>query len=107
MSTDPTQILDPTAATEAAIDIESIKEIMDAFAKRNEELKSGEWKNGWHAFCVERSELYYSVLARTLTPEATDEENDIFGHFLDCEAHTDVWRELFKTYNHTNCLDEK
>ena len=31
MSTDPTQILDPTAATEAAIDIESIKEIMDAF----------------------------------------------------------------------------
>ena len=31
MSTDPTQILDPTAATEAALDIESIKEIMDAF----------------------------------------------------------------------------
>ena len=29
MSTDP--ILDPTAATEAALDIESIKEIMDAF----------------------------------------------------------------------------
>ena len=31
MTTDPTAILDPTAATEAAIDIESIKEIMDAF----------------------------------------------------------------------------
>ena len=31
MSTDPTQILDPTAATEAALDIESIKEMMDAF----------------------------------------------------------------------------
>ena len=31
MSTDPTQIIDATAATEAAIDIESIKEIMDAF----------------------------------------------------------------------------
>ena len=28
--------------------------------------------------------------------------NDRFGHFLDCEAHTDVWRELFKTYNATN-----
>ena len=31
MSTDPTQILDPTAATEAALDIDSIKELMDAF----------------------------------------------------------------------------
>ena len=31
MTTDPTQILDPTAATEAAIDIESIKELMDGF----------------------------------------------------------------------------
>ena len=31
MSTDPTQIIDPTAATEAALDIESIKELMDGF----------------------------------------------------------------------------
>ena len=31
MSTDPTLTLDPTAATEPALDIESIKEIMDAF----------------------------------------------------------------------------
>ena len=31
MSTDPTTLLDPSAATEAALDIESIKELMDAF----------------------------------------------------------------------------
>ncbi|MBQ2855121.1 MAG: SdpI family protein [Oscillospiraceae bacterium] len=31
MSTDPTQVLETAAATEAALDIESIKEIMDAF----------------------------------------------------------------------------
>ena len=31
MTTDPTTVLDPTAVTEPAIDIESIKEIMDAF----------------------------------------------------------------------------
>jgi len=31
MSTDPTTVLDPTAATEVALDIDSIKEIMDAF----------------------------------------------------------------------------
>jgi len=31
MSTDPATVLDPTAATEAVLDIESIKELMDAF----------------------------------------------------------------------------
>ena len=31
MTTDPTAVIDPTAATEAVLDIESIKEIMDAF----------------------------------------------------------------------------
>ena len=25
-----------------------------------------------------------------------------FAHFLNCKAHTDVWRELFPTYNQTN-----
>ena len=30
------------------------------------------------------------------------EKVELFSHFLDCEAHTDVWRELFKTWNHTN-----
>ena len=31
MRTDPTTVLDPTAATEAVLDIDSIKEMMDAF----------------------------------------------------------------------------
>ena len=31
MTTDPTAILDPTAATEAVLDIDSIKELMDGF----------------------------------------------------------------------------
>ena len=31
MTTDPTQILDPTAATEAALDIDSIKQLLDGF----------------------------------------------------------------------------
>lgn len=31
MTTEPTAILDPTAATDAVLDIESIKELMDAF----------------------------------------------------------------------------
>ena len=34
--------------------------------------------------------------------EATRRQNDTFGHYLDCQAHTDVWRELFPSYNLTN-----
>ena len=30
-----------------------------------------------------------------------------FGHMLDCEAHTDVWRELFPSWNLTNCTDNQ
>ena len=26
----------------------------------------------------------------------------LFAHYLDCEAHMDVWRELFPTWNLTN-----
>lgn len=42
------------------------------------------------------------VIARACTPEATEQQNKAFGHYLDCEAHTDVWRELFQTANMTN-----
>lgn len=82
-------------------------EIMSAFAKRNEEMKTGEWKLGWHEFCESMREHYISRLGAAYAPGSTQEMDDLFGHFLDCEAHTDVWRELCKTWNHTNCLDEK
>jgi hypothetical protein len=29
------------------------------------------------------------------------------AHYIDCEAHRDVVMEIFKTYNHTNCLGEE
>ncbi len=37
--------------------------------------------------------------------DSTEKENAAFGHYLDCETHTDVWRELFPTYNATNEKD--
>ena len=36
----------------------------------------------------------------------TEEDTHWFAHYLDCEAHTDVWRELYPTWNHTNELDK-
>ncbi len=81
---------------------ESAEKIMSEFGSRNESLKDGTWLDGWHDFCVSMKELYYAVLSKAGREESTEKENHNFAHYLDCEAHTDVWRELFKTHNHTN-----
>ncbi len=74
---------------------EKYDEIMDAFYDRNEELKNGNWKEGWHAFCEKSANMYKNAANGVDAP-------DRFAHYLDCEAHTDVWRELFPTWNQTN-----
>ncbi len=81
-------------------------EILKAFEERNESLKNGEWQKGWQEFCESAKNYYTSVVSEAYTPEASPLQNNRFAHFLDCEAHCDVWRQLFPTYNLTNCLDE-
>ncbi len=70
------------------------KRLLDELAERSRTLQDGTWKEHWHAFCEEYKEQYYG---------AVDINNpDFFAHYLDCEAHSDVWRELFPTWNATN-----
>ena len=58
------------------------------------------YKNGAELFKTkDLSKIFGDVLPIT--------EGRDFGHMLDCEAHTDVWRELFPSWNLTNCLDEE
>lgn len=78
------------------------EEIMDGFAQRNLSLKTGEWKKHWHAFCESLRQEYTDVIRKACNEDSSETANAHFGHYLDCEAHTDVWRELFPTYNHTN-----
>ncbi len=81
---------------------EEKERILASFAERNEELRTGAWKAGWHAFCESVKENYLSTVADAYGAASTDRQNAKFAHYLDCEAHTDVWRELFPTYNQTN-----
>ena len=81
---------------------EEKERILAGFEKRNEELKNGEWKAGWHAFCESVKERYLTVIKEGYAEASTERQNARFAHFLDCEAHTDVWRELCPTYNMTN-----
>ena len=84
---------------------EDKENILRGLANRSETLKTGEWKKGWHEFCLSVQKEYSEKIKRACLDDSTDSENAIFGHYLDCEAHTDVWRELFPTYNLTNEKD--
>ena len=76
--------------------------ILAAFAERNQELLDGKWVDGWKAFCQTVKGYYLEAIKNACTENATEHDNKLFGHYLDCEAHTDVWRELFPTANQTN-----
>ena len=75
--------------------------IMNDFYARGEELKDGRWLDGWRAFCKSQPQ-YIQCLAKISNPETPETPSEAFPHYLACEAHTDVWRELFKTWHHTN-----
>ena len=79
--------------------------ILRGLDERSKSLKTGEWKKGWHEFCISVKNEYSDKIKRACLDDSTDTENALFGHYLDCEAHTDVWRELFPTYNLTNEKD--
>ena len=80
---------------------EKADEIMLPFYERNETLKNGKWIEGWRAFCATAAQ-YSKAIERIYNPENPDVPNEVFAHYLDCEAHADVWREKFKTWHHTN-----
>lgn len=79
------------------------EDILSTFKKRNEELKNGEWVKGWLEFCESVKENYTKYIAKVCAPGSTPDEDAPLGHYIDCEAHCDVLREIFKTWNYTNC----
>jgi hypothetical protein len=78
------------------------QKILDGFYKRSEALKTDEWKNGWRKFCLDSMGNYVPAIGEAYNENSTEVQNQRFAHYLDCEAHCDVWRELFYTWNHTN-----
>ena len=81
------------------------EKILREFEERKKQMLDGTWREGWHEFCESMRENYTGCIADAFAPEATDRQNHRFAHYLDCEAHHDVWVELFKTANHKNCID--
>ena len=78
------------------------REILSAFESRNKQLQDGTWLDGWRQFCEDNREQYTKIATQAFDPAFGPRAIERFGHYLDCEAHLDVWKELFKTWNHTN-----
>lgn len=95
----------PVVATDTGIRLANEEEkskLLSRFEEVSKSLHNGEWLNLWHDFCVKNTEEYVGIVKDTYLASADNENEELFAHYLDCEAHTDVWRELFKTWNHTN-----
>ncbi|MBR4955416.1 MAG: hypothetical protein IKY46_05835, partial [Clostridia bacterium] len=67
------------------------------------QLQNDEWQKGWEDFCQSVAENYKNAVTKAFSPDATEQEKEMFPHYFGCEAHADVLRELYKTYNHKNC----
>ena len=84
---------------------EQEKQIMSEFEKRKIQIKNGEWKKGWLEFCQSEKDNYdcdYAKYVQPSAPTPNEARRHVFTHFLYCEAHTDVLRELFVSFNKTN-----
>ncbi len=94
----------PTAENGAGIALakgEEKEKLLAAFAARNAQLADGTWYDGWVAFCESQRENYERAVVRvgeTREPKYFEK----FAHYLDCEAHLDVWLQLYQTANRRN-----
>ncbi len=79
------------------------QKIIDAFNKRNEIFKDkAAALEKWHEFCISVRTQYVDAAANAFKYDADERAREMFPHYLDCEAHYDVWKELFPTYHVKN-----
>ena len=78
------------------------EQVMAAFAARNASLLDGSWEQGWLAFCESMRKHYTGIVGGAGREDSTKGADHAFAHYLDCEAHTDVWRTLFRTSHYEN-----
>ena len=92
----------PIVAGEKGVDLAGAAEaraILDGFEARSEELRDGRWLEGWRRFVRENGAGYIDCVRQALDGDETHRER--MAHYLDCEAHLDMLRELFRTWHNT------
>lgn len=99
----------PVKTTDTGIALchgEEEKRILQELEERSLVLQDeGEWIKRWRAFCLQESWRYHDAIS-TAFESSPYQPSEWFRHYLDCEAHTDVWRQLYPTWNANNTLEE-
>lgn len=81
-------------------------QILADFEARSRVLQDeGAWLAAWEAFC--RSLPYYVDAVKNAYVDVPGGEpcQQVFPHYLDCEAHLDVWKTIYRTW-HAEQTDE-
>ena len=76
------------------------EDILQGLSERSAVLADeAAWIRAWEAFC--RSLPYYIDAVKNAFRDIPEGElcNQIFPHYLDCEAHLDVWHTVFKSWH--------
>ena len=81
---------------------ETKEQLENLMKELDQSMLDGSYKKGYSDYCESVREFYHGHMGRAHTPDSTERENKVFGHYLDCEAHLDMLLELNKTANHTN-----
>jgi hypothetical protein len=73
--------------------------LLDGFAARSQRLADGGALAEWTAFCQRVKETYLASVRDAFSHPDDPQQLERFAHYLDCEAHTDVYRTLFPTWH--------
>lgn len=93
----------PVMAGDEGIDLAEGAEkrgILYGFAHRSELLQNeAEWLTEWECFCATMPNYIAAVRDAYVDVPEGDSCSQIFPHYLDCEAHLDVWQTIYKTWH--------
>ncbi len=78
-----------------AYDAEKEK-LLSELNERNKSLIDGSWYEKFREFAL--SQTRYRIFSK--------EQYEEIAHYFDCEAHTDVCKEIYRTYNYTNEIEK-
>ncbi len=105
----PTFIFHPLKINEHGVELcqnEEKQRLLDEFFARTAVLEDYEaWMAEWNGFCLSVKPAYRRAIAIAFEDD-TETPQQIFPHYLDCEAHTDVWRQLYPTWNGENLIEK-
>ena len=81
---------------------ERLQKILDLMNALDNSMLDGSYKQKYADYCESVRDEYHSFIGRAYSPQGTERDNKVLGHYLDCEAHLDMLLQLNLTANHTN-----